>query len=146
MSYSHPLASLSAAAAAALPIPVPSRSSSTSSPAQQQHSASGNHSQAINQYYIQSGHSALTGGGGMAAQGTSSGQGGIVHSPDSIDSPHSVADTKKGRKRKASHGTGGGNKEDEKDAAAKKRQVVSCGECKVSHRLLSRTLLMRRAC
>jgi len=146
MSYSHPLASLSAAAAAVLPIPVPSRSSSTSSPAQQQQSASGNHSQMLNQYYNQSSHSALTGGGGMPAQGTSSGQGGIVHSPDSIDSPHSVADTKKGRKRKASHGTGGGNKEDEKDAAAKKRQVVSCGECKVSHRLLSRTLLMRRAC
>ena len=132
MSYQHPLASLSAAAAAALPIQVPSRSNSTSSPAQHQQQSSGNHQQTASQYYNHHNHAA-PGGGAATSQVGSSGQGGIVHSPDSIDSPRSVPETKKGRKRKASHGTGaGGSKEDEKDAAAKKRQVVSCGECKVS--------------
>jgi len=127
MSYQHPLASLSAAAAAALPVP-----SRTSSPAQHQQQTTGSHQQAASHYYNHPNHAA-SGGGAASNQIGSSGQGGIVHSPDSIDSPRSVSETKKGRKRKASHGTGAGeNKEDEKDAAAKKRQVVSCGECKVS--------------
>lgn len=145
MSYSdqsHPLASLSSAAAAAasaLPLPIlnpPERSSSqSSSPAQAYHPQSHgleSHNHAIQQYYSHGHHGTAAGGGG-----------GIVNSPDSIPSPHvnssitgggGSASKATGRKRKASQGApgGGGAKgEDDKDSG-KKRQVVSCGECKVS--------------
>ncbi|GAA5968667.1 hypothetical protein JCM3765_004155 [Sporobolomyces pararoseus] len=150
MSYSnqpHPLASLSSAAAAAasaLPVPIlnpPERSSSqSSSPAQAYHPHShGTDSQnhAIQQYYSHGHHGSAAGGGG------------IVNSPDSIPSPHvnsssagggGSASKATGRKRKASQGGpgAGGSKEDDKDSG-KKRQVVSCGECKRRKIKCSRT-------
>ncbi|GAA6024311.1 hypothetical protein JCM11491_005982 [Sporobolomyces phaffii] len=134
----HPLASLSAAAAAAARHPSSSRTvapersnSTTSSPA----------------VPSQSGGLDITGALRMFQQAAAAGNAarGIVESPDSTaQSPqhHSASDqnaphsnpNKTAKKRKASHGTsnapGGSSKEDDKDA--KKRQVVSCGECKCS--------------
>jgi hypothetical protein len=83
----------------------------------------------------------------------------MVNSPDSIPSPHvnhntasgggastaGSASKAAGRKRKASQGgvNAGPSKEEDKDSV-KKRQIVSCGECKVSSKTLQ--IELRQSC